>query len=294
MKKYAMLSVAPICFMIVGKYNKREGEIVKATLGHRIERWLEKGGESFFKPDTPQSSTKGHGSMIPQNERSVEEFPHSWKLSPSDFNFLLGECPVCFWRKIVLGIERPRAPFPGLFNVIDRLMKVSYAEHGIRLPDGVRGKIAHRDLFIASETLSLPSGDCYLTGKLDSVLLLDDDTYAIIDFKASQPSVDNLIYYERQLMAYAYCLEHPALGKPAIGPITRLGLIAYSPDKFTNHKENRRAALEGGRSWIEVYRDDAAFFAFLDEVVQLLEPPDPPEPARSCSWCKYYGAATAA
>ena len=47
-----------------------------------------------------------------------------------------------------------------------------------------------------------------------------------------------------------------------------------------------RHCYEGKVKWIELPRDDAAFQAFLGEILALLEGPMPP-PAPECDWCQY-------
>jgi hypothetical protein len=92
--------------------------------------------------------------------------------------------------------------------------------------------------------------------------------------------------YGRQLHAYALALEHPADGALALSPISRLGLIYFTPDSCA-HPGPLRQALEGNLKWIEVLRDDAAFMGFLESVVLLLDGPMPPLEPASCGWCDF-------
>src|SRR5207249_9840180 len=92
----------------------------------------------------------------------------------------------------------------------------------------------------------------------------------------------------RQLHAYAYALENPSPGQFALGPVSKLGLLVFEPSIFTN-RNGGHASLGGGLSWIEIPRDDAFFFRFLDEVLSVLDQPSPPAGAPSCEWCQYRG-----
>jgi len=51
-----------------------------------------------------------------------------------------------------------------------------------------------------------------------------------------------------------------------------------------------RAILTGSLRWIEVPRDDGAFFGFLAEVISVLDAPEPPGGAPMCQWCVYRDA----
>jgi hypothetical protein len=50
-------------------------------------------------------------------------------------------------------------------------------------------------------------------------------------------------------------------------------------------------AYAGYMTWQEIPYDEAAFLVFLEEVVKVLEQPEPPEAAANCTWCQYRQAA---
>ena len=214
----------------------------------------------------------------------------SWKLSPSDFAFLWEECKRCFYLKVVRDFQRPRAIMPKIFNVIDAEMKKCFA--GKRTSNVVpalpAGVIDHADAWVGSTPIAVPrhSSTCYLSGKLDTVVKFDDRSYGVIDFKTSERRADHIPLYGRQLHAYAYALEHAAAGKLALRPVTRLGLLVFEPNGFAGSGD-RTASLSGGLTWIEIPRDHAGFLAFLAEVLDVLDRPNPPGGAPSCEWCIY-------
>ena len=67
----------------------------------------------------------------------------------------------------------------------------------------------------------------------------DDGTYGVMDFKTSNPSSESAELYSRQLHAYAYALEHPAPGKLALSPVTKLGLLYFYPDSINQDSIER-------------------------------------------------------
>lgn len=218
-----------------------------------------------------------------------------WKLSPSDFAFLWEECQRCFYLKVALDFPRPRAPMPTIFTVIDEQMRQSL--HG-RRTDGVAlgmppGVFEYGERWVESETISVQTPDailrCFVQGRFDTVVRLDDGTYAVVDFKTTERSAEQIPLYARQLHAYAWALEHPKAGELGLGPVTRLGLLVFEPAKFSPTGE-ASVALSGGLTWIEVERDDGAFLGFLAEALSVLEKPAPPGGAPLCPWCVYRDA----
>jgi hypothetical protein len=221
---------------------------------------------------------------VPARNRSLDR-PKAWALSPSDFAFLWDECPRCFYKKLVLNQGRPRTPFPKVFTLIDRAMKdLCLGERAEELAVGApTGVIGSPDRWVKSEALSLPGchSSLVIRGRLDGLVACDDDTVGVIDFKTAEPNGNHIATYSRQLHAYALALEHPSAGHPE--SVSSLGLLCFLPDEF--EAAERRAALLGDLQWIEVPRDDASMYAFLSEVVSVLERPKSPAPAPDCAWC---------
>lgn len=215
---------------------------------------------------------------------------NNFRLSPSDFAFLWEGCKRCFYLKVVEGFPRPHSIMPKIFTVIDLQMRECFSgarteEIAAGMPSGV---IAYGEKWVQSEPITVPgnSSTCFIRGKFDTVVKLDDGTHAVVDFKTSARKAEHLPLYARQLHAYAYALENPDPGKFALSPITKLGLLVFEPDSFCNKSVNA-ASLEGSMKWIEIPRDDGSFLEFLAEVMSVLEQPSPPGGAPSCEWCQY-------
>jgi hypothetical protein len=214
----------------------------------------------------------------------------NYKLSPSDLTFLYNGCKHCFYQKVVNGIVQPSTPLPSIFSKIAGLLKDHYDGkhtselHG-DLPPGI---ITHGEKWVRSEPIKLPNHEstCYINGRFDIVASFDDGSYGVIDFKTSNPSTDSSRMYSRQLHAYAYALDHPAPGKLALSPVTKLGLLYFYPDNINQQSIDR---LNYGAEivWKEVEKDEQAFLSFIDEVLSVLELPKPPECSSDCQWCGY-------
>jgi hypothetical protein len=215
---------------------------------------------------------------------------NNWKLSPSDFAFLWEECKRCFYLKIVSGFQRPRPIMPKIFTIIDSQMKSFYSgKRTENIVSGMpRGIVEHGEKWVQSKPLRVPdkSSTCFIKGKFDTVVRFDDGTYGVIDFKTSERKAEHVPLYGRQLHAYAQALENPAPGKFSLSPITKLGLLVYDPNSYSQAKSGE-AVLAGSLSWIEIPREDDKFMEFLSEVLTVLELPEPPGGSPTCEWCQY-------
>ena len=199
-----------------------------------------------------------------------------FKLSPSDLTFLWDDCKRCFYLKYVHGITRPAGPMPSIFGVIDRLMK-DYFEGRSTVdlsPNLPIGKVQFGEKWVESlpVTISGHSVKCYIKGKFDTVVAFDDGSFGVVDFKTSEPKPQHVAFYSRQLHAYTYALEHPALGKFSLSPISRLGLLVVAPDSM-NRTEAGKIAYLGGVTWMEIPRNDSQFLEFLGQILAVLEQP---------------------
>ena len=213
-----------------------------------------------------------------------------YKLSPSDLTFLYDQCKHCFVLKVKHGISQPSIPIPGVFSVIAGLQKKYYSDMRTEkfcpgLPPGV---VTYGEKRVRSKPVELDGckSTCYINGRFDIVATLDDGSYAVIDFKTGNPDDEKTKMYSRQLHAYALALENPAEGAFELTPISKLGLLYFTPDNCELVSFNRQA-LQGRLDWIEIPRDDKSFQSFLQGVVQLLDGTLPLPDPNNCDWCKY-------
>jgi hypothetical protein len=214
----------------------------------------------------------------------------SIKLSPSDLTFLWDECPRCFYLKYLHGINRPAAPFPAIFGTIDRLMKAHFAGRPTTDldPSLPPGNVSVSEQWIESVPVVLPGHalSCFLRGKFDALINFDDGSHGVVDFKTSEPKPAHIPFYSRQLHAYAYALEHPAPGKLGLSPISRLGLLVEAPHA-TLLATTGEISFHLASTWLEVPYLEDGFIHFLDQVLTLLELPEPPPASEKCTYCQY-------
>jgi len=217
----------------------------------------------------------------------------NYKLSPSDLTFSYEGCKRCFYQKIVNNISQPSIPLPSIFSQIASLLKNYYdgkrtSELHVDLPPGL---VSHGEKYVRSQVIQLPNHDatCYISGRFDIVVSFDDGSYGVIDFKTSNPSKESAWMYSRQLHAYAYALEHPASGKLALSPVTKLGLLYFYPDNI-NQQSIERLNYEAEITWIEVEKDEEGFLKFINGVLNVLELPEAPDHSPNCKWCDYIQA----
>jgi len=198
----------------------------------------------------------------------------NYKLLPSDLIYLYDGCKHCFYLKVKHGIAQPSMPMASIFTTIANLQKSFYGnkrteEFSLAMPPG---RVEFGEKNVATNPLSFKgtSSTCYLTGRFDLIVKLDDGTYGVIDCKTAKGNDKKTQMYGRQLQAYTIALENPAPRKLALKPVTKLGLLYLEPDKFEQVAEDRQS-LQGNLTWVEVPRDDNAFMGFLEEVVDLLD-----------------------
>lgn len=215
-------------------------------------------------------------------------------MRPADLDALWEECPRCFYLDVVRGFPRPEPPPPPVAAQIDAQLKawVEGRRTETLAPEMPAGVFELGERWVESRPLDVHLPDavrhCLMRGRLDTVVRLDDGGWAVVDFKTSERRPDR-VALSRRLHAYAWALEHPAPGALALGPVTRLGLLLFEPEKFAR-EAGGTGALTGGLCWIEIPRDDATLFGFLAEVLLVLERPEPPGGAPLCAWCVYRDA----
>jgi hypothetical protein len=212
------------------------------------------------------------------------------KLSPSQLTFLYDECKRCFYLTLMRDFKRPTTPMPKIFSRIDSAMKNyfmgrSNKEISPELPDG---KMFLAQRWVESTPMVLPNHTLqpYFRGIFDAMLEFECGGYGLIDFKTSEYVPAQLPFYQRQLSAYVYALAHPAPEKLHLEPVTHMGLVYYTPEDLIKFDEEH-LSLKGIAHWKKIERDDEGFVRFIDEVLTVLELPEPPEADPECEFCQY-------
>lgn len=214
----------------------------------------------------------------------------NYKLSPSSFSFLYEGCKRCFYLRVVYGINQPSKPLPGVFSKIAGLLKDHYdgkrtEELHKALPPG---KVSYGEKRVKSKAIQLPNYQttCYISGRFDIVVRFDDGTYGVIDFKTGSPKDEYNKLYSRQLHAYAYALENPALGAMGLSPVAKLGLLYFHPER-TKQDNLNQLLYESDIFWVEIRKNEKMFKNFIGDILSILESPSMPEPSPDCEWCNY-------
>jgi hypothetical protein len=168
-----------------------------------------------------------------------------------------------------------KGPFPGIFTRMANLTSEFYlGRQTYEISDGLpAGIVSLREGNVKSVPISFPGIEtqCYIRGRFDAVIEFENGSYGLVDYKTSEARDEHAVFYARQLMAYVYALENPAAGALGLKPISRMGLFVIA---------NRT-------TWMEVPRDEGAFFALIEEVLRVLDDPNPPAPAEDCGLCNY-------
>lgn len=213
-----------------------------------------------------------------------------YKLSPSDLTYLYEGCKHCFVLKVKHGISQPSIGLPAVFSTIANLQKEYYS--GMRTEDFCPslppGTVRYGEQWVCSEKIPIEGSNsaCYIKGRFDIVVEHDDASFSVLDFKTARPTDEKSELYGRQLHAYALALEKPAPGELKLAPVSRLGLLYFSPTRC-EHTAIGSQRIEGSMDWVEITRNDNSFLEFLTGVVNILDGPLPqPEPG-NCDWCAY-------
>lgn len=218
--------------------------------------------------------------------------PTPFLIAASDLTFLWATCKRCFFGKVVARTRRPPGVFPAVFTKLDRGQRAVYSGLDVRtlsesLPSGT---IRTRAFPMRSRPLTIPgcNAPVVLRGSLDSALFFTRGTTGIADFKTTQPDEHTGSFYWPQLMAYAIGCTKAADGATRLEKLEHLGLMCFDPDQpFELRGRDLVVPMTG--HWVPVERNDAQFFNWLREVVELLERETVPEPGERCPWCSFQG-----
>jgi hypothetical protein len=212
----------------------------------------------------------------------------TFTLSPSEFGFLWQECKRCYYLKVTQKYSRPGV-FPKIFTAIDGQMRLRFNDMRTEdvLPQLPPGKLDCADQRVVSAPIKFANRatSLQIRGKLDALVRFDDGSFAVVDFKTSAQSDQNIETYKRQLNAYAYALENAAPGQLGLRPVRHLGLLVFEPRSFSSEKGV--ATFSGSIQWSPIAIDQGAFLKFLEEVAAVLDMAAAPPPTPGCSWCEY-------
>jgi len=206
-----------------------------------------------------------------------------YKLSPSDFKYLYEDCKHCYFRKVKENISLPSIGMPGVFSKMNSLLQnaiigMDLKDINSKLPSG---KIQIKEGYLKSKPIP-PTNDCYISGRFDIASELDDGTYAVIDFKITDPTEDKMQRFFPQLHAYKFALENPSFGEAK--KVSKMGVIAINPEDISFPGDT--IIFKAKPYYFEIKEDMDRFYAFISEVSKLLNGPLPSE-NENCDWCKY-------
>lgn len=213
----------------------------------------------------------------------------TYNISPSDLTFNWDGCKRCFYLKIKHNISY-KGIFPSIFSKMGDLTSLFYfgkptTEVSPTLP---AGSIIYREKWVKSMPIVFPDtpSQIVIKGRFDAIISFEDGSYGIIDYKTSDASEEKASFYSRQLSAYAYALENPAPNALSLSPITHLGLLIITPDRFESLSNGEKAFVTK-TTWVDILRDDVTFLGLLHDIVSLLDLPSPPDPSDDCPLCNY-------
>jgi PD-(D/E)XK nuclease superfamily len=212
-------------------------------------------------------------------------------LAPSSLSFLAHECVRCYYLEVHSLRKRPRTPFPAIFTRIDSAMKEHLAE-GSHLVDPALPsmQIVAQGRRVISQPIPITDADVELVirGNYDSLVAFDDHVLGVVDWKTTRVRPEIVDKYSLSLHAYAYAIEHPAVGiSRAVG---RLGLGVFEPNRFLLACGGE-AHLGGSFEWIDVPRDDESFNIFIRQLGKMLGSRNAPAADSDCQFCAYAEAA---
>ncbi len=208
--------------------------------------------------------------------------PQLYKLSPSDFAYLWEECKFCYYQKVKLAISHSGV-FPAMFGRINKLLQDSVIGKNLQeisneMPSGI---IDRQEGFIKS--VQIPGTNCYLNGRYDLLIKLDDGTFAIIDFKITTPDEEQILKkYTTQLHAYKFALENPLDGNPI--KVSKLGIVSVHPNEMT--LIDGKIVFTSTPTWHPVAEDMDGFMGMIKEIDLVLNG-ELPTPSETCKLCIY-------
>ena len=210
---------------------------------------------------------------------------NQYKLSPSDFRYLWNDCKHCYYQKIKFGVSLPSIGLPGVFSKMNSLLQSSIM--GMNLldinPDLPSGIIEVKEGFLKSKPVP-GAEDCFISGRFDIASRLDDGSFAVIDFKITDPKEDQAKKFSSQLHAYKYALENPANEFVEPKTVSKMGLITIAPESI--ELNGGKVVFNAMPKWHDIPTEMDSFYSLISEISGVLNG-ELPEPSENCAWCQY-------
>tara|TARA_B100000029_G_scaffold436947_1_gene451809 strand:- start:457 stop:1182 length:726 start_codon:yes stop_codon:yes gene_type:complete len=233
----------------------------------------------------------------------------TYYFSPSELNYIT--CKRCFYLKKIKKFEY-KGSFPRVFNDFDLSQKNYFIEKNSediskKIPKGQFFKTITKDEADEREKenkvkfniLELPATiksaelkdnkkrTFILGGKPDLVVKFKND-YGVLDFKTTGKA-NKTENYKHQLEAYAQILENPDNDTPKLCPISKIGLIQFTPEKITSH-DNSSISQKMKMQYFEIDRNEKFkknFYTYVTELLDILEKKKLPIFDARCELCNY-------
>lgn len=256
-----------------------------------------------------------------------------YKISPSSLSDrykkvgkrdVLVRCERCNWMRMNTGWSASLA-LP-LASRVTKVLEVDIHDQLTEkfIPELGKGKVTKTSGIVSSIKLPIDSDhDFFIAGEYDHLAELEDGTVAVIDDKTSSVwSPEKLTpekqirTYQRQLNAYAYCLENPSpqklldfnwdcdveqrpnqrhLSAPHINRVpkessepvvvSRMGINSYCVNNSI-WGDGGALKLQMHRVYAEVEKDYDGLLERCDELADLTRMDSPPEQDKHCDFCK--------
>ncbi len=209
-----------------------------------------------------------------------------YKLSPSDFKYLWEDCKYCYYQKVKLGNPPHTGAFPAIFTYMNKLLQDSVMGKNLQEinPDLPSGLVGFQEGFLKSGPIT-GSEDCYISGRYDVLIQLEDGSNAVIDFKITKPDEEQIKKFSSQLHAYKFALENPSAGKTPV-KVSKLGLVSISPDSI-EYKDGK-FIFASTPKYHPIEENMENFLNMIKEISTVLNG-ELPRPTPSCKLCIYRG-----
>lgn len=208
-----------------------------------------------------------------------------FRFSPSQLHTLL-ECPRCMWLKYRAGIERPRGIFPGLPGAIDSLLQQATAKMaGKQKPSWLLPQLKQGVIRKGSKRFVTRGEHWELTGNVDDLILLNDDSVILLDYKTARQAhsqKNSETYYRLQLDCYALLLEANNLKSAETAY-----LVYTTPDYLLNFAYNTSFGINFKVTHTPILVSAERAREAINKGVEICMADNPPAAAANCEYCQY-------